>query len=99
MDEDKRNDVIGMEARMYAPLEWDSSAMCKIQDLKEAQFEEALRLIKVEQRKNLEKTYNTLNSSTAINYKLWSCKHVYFDFSSFHVFLLLSFAKCFPDEI
>lgn len=69
MDEEKTYDVIEMEARMYAPLVWDSAAICKIQDLKEAQFEEALRLIKVQQRKNLEKTYNTLalSSSTAIN--------------------------------
>ncbi|XP_011864465.1 PREDICTED: uncharacterized protein LOC105560190 [Vollenhovia emeryi] len=46
MNEEKKNELIGMEARMYAPLEWDSPAICKIQDLKEAQYEEALRLIK-----------------------------------------------------
>lgn len=50
------NSIIEMEARMYAPLEWDSPAICKIQDLKESQYEEALRLIKVQQRKNLKKT-------------------------------------------
>lgn len=44
-----------MEARMYAPLEWDSPVTCKIQDLKEAQYEEVLRLIKVQQRGNLER--------------------------------------------
>ncbi|XP_050451733.1 uncharacterized protein LOC126851627 [Cataglyphis hispanica] len=38
--------IAGMEERMYAPLEWDSPATCKIQDLKEVQYEEALRLIK-----------------------------------------------------
>lgn len=55
MDEEKKNDFIEMEARMYAPLEWDSPEICKIQDLKEAQYDEALRLIKVQQRtkKNL----------------------------------------------
>lgn len=42
--------TVEMEARMYAPLEWDSPAICKIQDLKETQYEEALRLIKVQQR-------------------------------------------------
>lgn len=48
MDEEKEDKfVIEMEARMYAPLEWDSPAICKIQDLKEVQYEEALRLIKV----------------------------------------------------
>ncbi|XP_011689090.1 PREDICTED: uncharacterized protein LOC105450781 isoform X2 [Wasmannia auropunctata] len=46
MAEEKKNDYIEIEARMYAPLEWDSPAICKIQDLKEAQYEEALRLIK-----------------------------------------------------
>lgn len=56
MDEEKKNDFIEMEARMYAPLEWDSPAICKIQDLKEAHYEEALRLIKVQQRENLERT-------------------------------------------
>ncbi|XP_072761054.1 uncharacterized protein [Anoplolepis gracilipes] len=47
MDEEKNDKfTVGMEARMYAPLEWDSPAICKIQDLKEAQYEETLRLIK-----------------------------------------------------
>ncbi|XP_070155141.1 uncharacterized protein [Polyergus mexicanus] len=47
MDEEKEDKfMIEMEGRMYAPLEWDSPAICKIQDLKEAQYEEALRLIK-----------------------------------------------------
>ncbi|KYN40646.1 hypothetical protein ALC56_04955 [Trachymyrmex septentrionalis] len=46
MDEEKRYDIVEMEARMYAPLEWDSPAICKIQDLKEAHYDEALRLIK-----------------------------------------------------
>ncbi|XP_011640442.1 uncharacterized protein LOC105429273 [Pogonomyrmex barbatus] len=46
MDEKKDEFTIEIEARMYAPLEWDSPAICKIQDLKEAQYEEALRLIK-----------------------------------------------------
>ncbi|XP_029174494.1 uncharacterized protein LOC114943073 [Nylanderia fulva] len=47
MNEEKKDTfTIEMEARMYAPLEWDSPAICKIQDLKEAQYEEALRLIK-----------------------------------------------------
>lgn len=50
------NDFIEMEARMYAPLEWDSQAACKIQDLKEAKYEEALRLIKVQQQENLNRT-------------------------------------------
>jgi len=47
MNEEKKNEFIDIEARMYAPLEWDSSEICKIQDLKEAQYGEALRLIKV----------------------------------------------------
>jgi len=47
MNEEKKNDFIEMEARMYTPLEWDSPAICRIQDLKEAQYEETLRLIKV----------------------------------------------------
>lgn len=52
MNEENKNEfTIEMETRMYAPLEWDSLATCKIQDLKEAQYEEALRLIKV-QREN-----------------------------------------------
>lgn len=50
MDEEKKDEfMIRMETRMYAPLEWDSPAICKIQDLKEVQYEEALRLIKVQQ--------------------------------------------------
>ncbi|KAG7212178.1 hypothetical protein KM043_012518 [Ampulex compressa] len=44
--EEKDERVLQMEARMYAPLEWDSPATCRIQDLKEAQYEEALRLLK-----------------------------------------------------
>lgn len=48
MDEEKKDRfTVEMEARMYAPLEWESPAICKIQDLKEAQYEEVLRLIKV----------------------------------------------------
>lgn len=39
--------MLEMEARMYAPLQWESLALCRIQDLKAAQYEEALRLIKV----------------------------------------------------
>ncbi|XP_011258173.1 uncharacterized protein LOC105252488 [Camponotus floridanus] len=47
MDEEKKDKfTVEMEARMYAPLEWESPAICKIQDLKEAQYEEVLRLIK-----------------------------------------------------
>lgn len=56
MDEEKKEELIEMEARMYAPLEWDSPAICKIQDLKEAQYEEALRLIKVQQQENPERS-------------------------------------------
>jgi len=71
MNEEKKNDFIEMEARMYAPLEWDSPAICKIQDLKEAHYDEALRLIKVQQReKSRENNTLALNSSTPINYKL-----------------------------
>lgn len=69
MDEEKKEEfMIRMEARMYAPLEWDSPAICKIQDLKEAQYEEALRLIKVQRGKPRDNTIKTiaLNSSTAI---------------------------------
>lgn len=48
MNEEKQDEfTIEMEARMLAPLEWESDAPCKIQDLKEAQYEEALSLIKV----------------------------------------------------
>lgn len=36
-----------VESRMKAPLVWDSPANCKIQDLHEPQYDEALRLIKV----------------------------------------------------
>jgi len=59
MDEDMEEEfTIEMEQRMHAPLEWDSPPICKMQDLKEAQYEEALRLIKVQQREreNLERT-------------------------------------------
>ncbi|XP_014483698.1 PREDICTED: uncharacterized protein LOC106749100 [Dinoponera quadriceps] len=44
--EGNNNLILDMEARMYAPLQWESFAPCKIQDLKAAQYEEALRLIK-----------------------------------------------------
>lgn len=48
MEEEKQSDLmLEMEARMYAPLQWESLAPCKIQDLKAAQYEEALCLIKV----------------------------------------------------
>ncbi|KAL0099082.1 hypothetical protein PUN28_020260 [Cardiocondyla obscurior] len=46
MDKEDNVDLIGIEARMYAPLEWDSSETYKIQDLKEEHYEEVLRLIK-----------------------------------------------------
>jgi len=49
--------TVEMENRMHAPLEWYSPPVCKIQDLKEAQYDEALRLIKVQrrERENLER--------------------------------------------
>lgn len=48
MNEEKNDKfTVKMEAKMYAPLEWESPAICKIQDLKEAQYKEVLRLIKV----------------------------------------------------
>lgn len=47
-NEEKDESTVEAEARMHAPLEWDSLAICKIQDLKESQYEEALRLIKVQ---------------------------------------------------
>lgn len=47
MEEEKDELMLEMEARMYAPLQWKTLAPCKIQDLKAAQYEEALRLIKV----------------------------------------------------
>ncbi|XP_032678350.1 uncharacterized protein LOC116847449 [Odontomachus brunneus] len=47
MEEEKKDELmLEMEARIYAPLQWKSLAPCKIQDLKAAQYEEALRLIK-----------------------------------------------------
>ncbi|XP_011149327.1 uncharacterized protein LOC105189121 [Harpegnathos saltator] len=48
MEKDKKDELIlEMEERMYAPLQWEAhTAPCKIQDLKAAQYEEALRLIK-----------------------------------------------------
>ncbi|KAK1127747.1 hypothetical protein K0M31_003235 [Melipona bicolor] len=48
MMEVKDEEALGAEARMKAPLEWYSSAKCKILDLKEPQYDEALRLIKVQ---------------------------------------------------
>lgn len=48
MEEERKDEsILEMEARMYAPLQWESYAPCKIQDLKAEQYEEALRLIKV----------------------------------------------------
>ncbi|XP_076377900.1 uncharacterized protein LOC143259458 [Megalopta genalis] len=38
-----------VEARMKTPLVWDSPANCTIQDLKESQYDEVLRLIKYDQ--------------------------------------------------
>ncbi|XP_067208541.1 uncharacterized protein [Linepithema humile] len=47
MDEKKKDEfTVEMEVKMLMPLIWDSPAICKIQDLKEAQYEEVLRLIK-----------------------------------------------------
>ncbi|KAI4481315.1 hypothetical protein M0804_009435 [Polistes exclamans] len=47
MDKDDKDDkLLEMEERMYAPLEWDSSIYCKIQDLDESLYDEACRLIK-----------------------------------------------------
>ena len=50
MVEEKDEYAIEVEARMKAPLEWYSSAKCKILDLKEQHYDEALRLIKVQLR-------------------------------------------------
>ncbi|CAD1475091.1 unnamed protein product, partial [Heterotrigona itama] len=47
MTEERDEYALEAEARMKAPLEWYSSAKCKILDLKEPQYDEALRLIKV----------------------------------------------------
>ncbi|XP_017763607.1 PREDICTED: uncharacterized protein LOC108553280 [Eufriesea mexicana] len=44
--EEKDEFALEAEARMKAPLEWDSTAKCKILDLKESQYDEALHLIK-----------------------------------------------------
>lgn len=46
--EEKDEYALEAEARMKAPLEWYSSAKCKILDLKEPQYDKALRLIKVQ---------------------------------------------------
>ena len=46
--EEKDEYALEAEARMKAPLEWYSSAKCKILDLREPQYDEALRLIKVQ---------------------------------------------------
>ncbi|CAL7951583.1 unnamed protein product [Xylocopa violacea] len=46
MDDEKDEFALEMDIRMKAPLEWDSSARCKIFDLKEPHYDEALRLIK-----------------------------------------------------
>lgn len=45
--EEKDEYALEVETRMKASLEWDSLAKCKILDLKEPQYDEALRLIKV----------------------------------------------------
>lgn len=45
--EEKDEFALGVETRMKAPLEWHSSAECRILDLRESQYDEALRLIKV----------------------------------------------------
>ncbi|XP_018045213.1 PREDICTED: uncharacterized protein LOC108685085 [Atta colombica] len=69
MNEEKKNDFIEMEARMYAPLEWDSPAICKIQDLKEAHYDEALRLIKHHffREEPMCKTVALLQDETSVN--------------------------------
>lgn len=45
--EEKDEFALGVETRMKAPLEWHSSVECRISDLRESQYDEALRLIKV----------------------------------------------------
>lgn len=47
METEKDQQAQEAEARMYAPLDWDSPASCRIEDLTEPRFDEALRLIKV----------------------------------------------------
>ncbi|XP_015175250.1 PREDICTED: uncharacterized protein LOC107065782 [Polistes dominula] len=42
----KDDKLLEMEARIHAPLEWDSPIYCKIQDLHESLYDEACRLIK-----------------------------------------------------
>ncbi|XP_050485083.1 uncharacterized protein LOC126870930 [Bombus huntii] len=44
--EEKDEFALAVETRMKAPLEWHSSAECRISDLRESQYDEALRLIK-----------------------------------------------------
>ncbi|XP_076279073.1 uncharacterized protein LOC143208487 [Lasioglossum baleicum] len=47
MDDDQKDEFsLQVEARMKAPLVWDSSSSCIIQDLLEPQYDEVLRLIK-----------------------------------------------------
>lgn len=45
--DDRDEYALEAEARLKAPLEWESTAKYKIIDLKESQYDEALRLIKV----------------------------------------------------
>ncbi|XP_034183318.2 uncharacterized protein LOC117605751 [Osmia lignaria lignaria] len=46
MDFNEDDRAVEMEARMLAPLEWESTANCKIIDLREPLYNEVLRLIK-----------------------------------------------------
>lgn len=55
MLDEKDDRALEIEARMKAPLEWDSPENCKILDLKETQYGETLRLIKVQPRKRIVK--------------------------------------------